>query len=225
MAGQAGYDAFGYADVDTLQAEADALGCFSFSRPEDLTTNPLDGSQAAFASTGRGQLYPSDNWGIIYAVDVDFEAMTALLVILHDADGLPIPDAGIRSPDNMEWAGDGKIYAQEDRSTSPGSLFGGTTGIEASVWQLDPVTRAFTRVAEIDRTVIAPSDATDSGAGDIGNWESSGILDVTSLFDTRPGEQLFLCTVQAHGIRDGSIGDNPLLDEGGQLLFLSKGGE
>ena len=31
--------------------------------------------------------------------------------------------------------------------------------------------------------------------------------------------------LQAHGIRDGRIGDNPFLDEGGQLLFLSKTGE
>ncbi|HPF13400.1 MAG TPA: DUF839 domain-containing protein, partial [Planctomycetota bacterium] len=128
----AGYDAQGYADIDTLQAEADALGCFSFSRPEDLSTNPLDGTQAVFSSTGRGSLYPSDNWGTLYVIDVDFQTLDANLVIVHDADGLVVPDAGIRSPDNVEWALNGKIYAQEDRSTSPSSLFGAATGIEAS---------------------------------------------------------------------------------------------
>ncbi|MEZ6020918.1 MAG: DUF839 domain-containing protein [Planctomycetota bacterium] len=187
LAGTAGYDAQGYANSDTLQAQADSFGCFSFSRPEDLSVNPLDGTQAVFASTGRGSAYPSDNWGTLYAVDVDFQNMTADLVILHDADGLVIPDAGIRSPDNVCWSGNGKIYVQEDKSTSPGSLFGGATGIEASVWQLDPVTRAFTRIGEIDRSVVAPAGTTDSGVGSIGHWESSGVLDVTEFFETAPG--------------------------------------
>jgi secreted PhoX family phosphatase len=222
MAGQPGYDAAGYADIDTLQGEADALGCFSFSRPEDLATNPLDGTQAVFASTGRGQLFPADNWGTTYIVDVDFSNLTAELVIVHDADGLPVPDAGIRSPDNLDWASDGKVYIQEDRSTSPSSLFGAATGIEASIWQLDPITRATTRIAEIDRSVVVPAGTTDIGAGQIGHWESSGVLDVSGIFRTLPGERLLIATVQAHGIRDGAIGDNPLLDEGGQLVFLRK---
>jgi secreted PhoX family phosphatase len=222
MAGVAGYDPQGYADVDTLQNEADALGCFSLSRPEDVATNPVDGSQAVLATTGRGGLYPSDNWGQVIVVDVDFAAMTAELVIVHDADGLAVPDSGIRSPDNLDWAGNGKVYIQEDRSTSPSSLFGGTTGIEASVWELDPITRAYTRVAEIDRSAVAPAGATDNCVGSIGCWESSGILDVTGLFNTLPNERLLIGTVQAHGIQDGPIGGNPLLDEGGQLFFMSK---
>ena len=82
-----------------------------------------------------------------------------------------------------------------------------------------------TRVAEIDRSAVAPAGSTDSGAGDLGNWETSGILDVTDFFQTKTGERLFVATVQAHGIRDGLIGDNPLLDEGGQLIFISKIGQ
>ena len=38
--------------------------------------------------------------------------------------GLPVPDAGIRSPDNLCWAEDGFVYVQEDKSTTPGALFG-----------------------------------------------------------------------------------------------------
>lgn len=222
MAGTVGYDDQGYADIDTLQNEADSLGCFSFSRPEDLATNPLDGTQAVFASTGRGGLYPSDNWGILYIVDVDFDDLSATLTIVHDADGLPVPDEGIRSPDNLDWADDGKVYVQEDRSTSPSSLFGAITGADASVWRIDPITRATTRIAEMDDSAVAPAGATNDCAGVLGCWESSGILDVTELFNTLPGERLLLATVQAHGIEDGPIGGNALLDEGGQLVFLSK---
>jgi secreted PhoX family phosphatase len=224
-AGLPGYDALGYLDIDLLQASADALGCFSFSRPEDMATNPYDATQAVFASTGRGQLFPADNWGDVMVVDVDFSALTAEITIIHDADDLAVPDTGIRSPDNLCWANDGKVYICEDRSTSPSSLFGAVTGVEGSVWQLDPVTRAYRRAAEVDPGVVVPAGTTDLGAGDIGNWESSGILDVTSLFQTLPGERLFLVDVQAHGIQDGVIGGNPGLDEGGQLLFLSKIGD
>ena len=206
MAGMPGYDAQGYLDIDTLQAQADAAGCFSFSRPEDLGTNPIDGTQAVFASTGRGGLFPSDNWGTTYVVDVDFSDLSASLVIIHDADDLVVPDDGIRSPDNLEWAGNGKAYLQEDRSTSPSSLFGSVSGVEASIWELDPITRVARRIAEVDRSVVAPAGTTDDCAGDIGCWETSGILDVTDLFGTAPDERLFIATVQAHGIEDGVIG-------------------
>lgn len=222
MAGQVGYDAQGFADIDTLHAEADALGCMDFSRPEDLAVNPLDATQAVFASTGRGSIFPSDNWGDLIVVDVDFADLSADLTIIHDADDLAVPDAGIRSPDNLDWASNGKIYVQEDRSTSPSSLFGAATGIEASVWELDPVTRAFTRVAVIDRSAVAPTGATDGAPTDVGNWESSGVLDVTHLFQTLPGERLLIVNVQAHSVKDGPIGGSTNLVEGGQLLFLSK---
>jgi len=224
FAGEAGYDDQGFLDLDTLQAQADFLGCFSFSRPEDIATNPLDPTQIAFASTGRGQLYPADNWGDVYVVDIDFSDLSARIVIVHDADGLPVPDAGIRNPDNLDWGRDGKVYITEDRSTNPASLFGQATGIEASVWQLEPVTRAYRRAGEIDRTVVVPAGTTDSGVGQIGHWETSGILDVTPFFQTLPGERLLLVDVQAHGIKDGVIGGNAQLVEGGQLLFLSKVG-
>tara|TARA_B110000495_G_C22877770_1_gene511939 strand:+ start:243 stop:863 length:621 start_codon:yes stop_codon:yes gene_type:complete len=49
-------------------------------------------------------------------------------------------------------------------------------------------------------------------------WESSGIIDVSELFEEEPGS-LFLFDVQAHGIRGGAI-DSYNLGEGGQLLFL-----
>ncbi len=224
-AGTPGYDVQGYLDDTTLRSQADALGCFSFSRPEDVATNPLDGTQVVLASTGRGQLYPADNWGMLFVIDVDFSNLSADIVILHDANGLPVPDEGIRSPDNLDWADDGKIYVQEDRSTSPASLFGAVTGIEASIWQLDPITRGTRRIAEIDRSAVAPAGSTDSGAGDLGNWETSGILDVTGVFGVAPGERLFLATVQAHGIRDGLIGGSTYLVEGGQLVFVSKVGQ
>ena len=85
------------------------------------------------------------------------------------------------------------------------------------------------QIAEIDRSVVLdPTTAgtpVDQDAGAAGEWESSGIVDVSALFGEAPGT-LFLFDVQAHGIADqddfnadSRITDGDLV-EGGQLSFL-----
>jgi secreted PhoX family phosphatase len=228
MAGQPGYDAEGYLDDNTLRNEAIARGAFQFSRPEDLHTNPHRGTEVVMASTGRGQLFPSDNWGMVYKIKTHIRlespkglgfGSAALLTILHDAN--EHGDFGIRSADNLVWSDNGTIYVQEDRSTNPASLFGSISGREASVWQLHPADYSFEQVAEMDRTAVAPTGSTDSAPTDIGNWESSGILDVTDLFNTSPGETLLLSTIQAHSISDGIIATDGLV-QGGQIILISQ---
>ncbi len=221
-----GYDELGFA----TQAQQDQLfidaGGFQFSRPEDVATNPEDGTQAVMASTGRGGRFAEDNWGTTYKIDVEFgdsgEPLTAQLDILYDGDDagngqFDSPDFGLRSPDNLDWADDGIIYINEDRSTSPSELFGGESGEEASIWRLDPESGELTRVAQMDRDAV-PEDQSDPEPDDLGNWESSGILDVSHLFDEDPGN-LFIFDVQAHSLQDGIIEEAELV-EGGQLAFL-----
>ena len=48
--------------------------------------------------------------------------------------------------------------------------------------------------------------------------ETSGILDVSELFG-EPGGSVFVYDVQAHGIEDGPIAEQDLV-EGGQLGYL-----
>jgi hypothetical protein len=104
-------------------------------------------------------------------------------------------------------------------------------GAEAGIVLMDEETGAVLRIASIDRSVVLdasiddPTDAVDNDAGIAGEWESSGIVDVSTLFDEEPGT-LFLFDVQAHGIDDqedvnpsSRISDGDLV-EGGQLLFL-----
>ncbi|WP_413172269.1 alkaline phosphatase PhoX [Anabaena azotica] len=238
LAGTADYDALGFATQEKQDALAAAAGAFKFSRPEDVATNPFDGTQAVLASTGRPEVFDGqDTWGTTYKIDVDFGAteIKANLNILYDGNDDGNKDFGLRSPDNLDWADDGKIYLQEDRAISS-SLFGATSGEEASIWVLDPSATdpaaTATRIAQIDRSGV-PSDQTDSSPTDIGNWESSGILDVSTLFGNDPGSMLIL-DVQAHSLRDGNIINVPGVDtdgdgtveandnlvQGGQLLFL-----
>ncbi len=226
-AGETGYDPFGYKTGLTLRREAKAGGAFQFSRPEDVSTHPSIGTRAVLAATGRDTVFPGhDAWGTIYQIDVDMKGMRATLTILYDGDDagggrFSHPDEGIRNPDNLDWAEDEFIYIQEDNAKQREPLFGSHSGQEASLWRLDPLTGDVQRIARIDRSVVLPKGSTDGRPGVIGEWESSGILDVTHLFDSRVGERVLLATVQAHTIRDGMIATRELV-EGGQLILLRR---
>ncbi|MGD1700021.1 hypothetical protein [Dapis sp. BLCC M229] len=221
-----GYDEMGFATQTQQDLLAEEAGAFQFSRPEDVATNPADGTEAVLASTGRSGRFPDDVWGTTYSVDIEFSdsEIAADLTIIYDGDDagdgqFDGPDFGVRSPDNLDWADDGYIYINEDRSTGE---FGDTSGEEASIWKLDPTTGELIRVAQMDRSAVPgePIPQTDGDPDDIGDWESSGILDVSSLFDQEPGE-LFLFDVQAHSLRDGVIAEENLV-QGGQLAFLQE---
>jgi hypothetical protein len=106
---------------------------------------------------------------------------------------------------------------------------------EAGIVRINPNSGQLQRIANIDRDVVldasiaVPTNAVDVDAGDAGEWESSGILDVSKLFGKGNGT-LFLMDVQAHGIEDqdqfnpdSRISDFDLR-EGGQLLILGRNG-
>lgn len=231
-----GYDALGYATYAQQLKLANDAKAFLFSRVEDVSTNPNDRTQAVFAVTGVAGTPNVD--GVVYRVDVDFDFSVNGIIkgkvdILND--GNLTKDAGLRNPDNLDWAKDGKIYINEDRANGA-TLFAGTSKQEASIFRIDPSvanpSSTLARIAQVDRSAI-PATQTDSSPTDIGNWETSGILDVSNLFGAKAGE-LFIFDIQAHSIRDGSIITATNLDgngdgtktrqenlvEGGQLSFL-----
>ncbi len=243
--GTTGYDEYGYPTQRNLWTQAEALGAFGFSRPEDVATNPADGTEIVLASTGVDTFAVdpasgdgADSFGTIYTIKTEFTVagtpVASQVRIAYDGDS--DPTRALRSPDNLDWADDGFIYVQEDQAefdTLNGEpLFnGGVNPNEASILRLDATTGEITRVAEIDRSVIHDPTTTgtafDTDAGFAGAWESSGILDVSSLFGEAPGT-LHLFSVQAHGIEDqtGTNTDSRINDgdlvEGGQLLFLQQ---
>ena len=62
-------------------------------------------------------------------------------------------------------------------------------------------------------------DRTDTDPLDLGDWETSGIIDVTDEFDA-VGERLLFLNAQSHSLGGGII-DSANLVQGGQFLFLS----
>jgi len=226
QASEPGYDRDGYLNDTLLRAQAKSAGAFMLSRPEDLHTNPKNGLQVALCSTGQGNVFPADDWGTVYLIEMHFDEENgelqpfANIRILHDTDDFG--DHGIRSPDNIVWASDGKLYIHEDKATQLNS-FGGETGRESSTWCLDPIDpKNFELVATIDRSVVLPADARDTRAKAIGAWECCGLIDVSDFFSDAPNELWFITAVQAHSIRGGSLGGQDQLVQGGQLVLLKR---
>jgi myo-inositol-hexaphosphate 3-phosphohydrolase/phosphodiesterase/alkaline phosphatase D-like protein len=245
--GTTGFDEYGYPTQGNLWLQAKEAGAFGFSRPEDVATNPDNGSEFVLASTGVDtyDIDPetgngADSFGTVYTMEVEFGRKAALksstLKIAYDGDDDPA--RALRSPDNLDWARDGLIYVQEDKAeddTLTGEPLFGTGAAnpeEAGIVALDPDTGEVVRIANVDRGVVLdgsiadPGLAVDVDAGIAGAWESSGILEVSELFGIDDGS-LFLATVQAHGIEDqaGFNAESRLTDadlvEGGQLLFFA----
>lgn len=135
----------------------------------------------------------------------------------------------IRNPDNLTWSKDGFIYVQEDRSVASG-YFGQQ---EASIFKVSPTAKdsvtgqaVIERWLQIDRTSVPtaygqsdPKSATSS-APDPGNWESSGIIDVSAIYGKAAGS-MFLADVQAHSLTGGNLSTGSgYLVEGGQLNLI-----
>jgi hypothetical protein len=207
---------------------------FQFIRIEDLAYDRTDGKVVYFADTGEPRAIPgpapanrlargpsgtlgSYMNGRLFrlALNTSNPLGTATLSILPNAnfDDLGYNNAAApHQPDNVETTKNA-IYFQEDpggHNAQP--TFAGATN--ARVWRYDLTTHQLKVVAEVKQDVPG-SPTTNKGA-----WESSGIVDVSSLFG--PGS--FLLDVQAHGwdIDAGMGNDPPAVPkrERGQLLML-----
>jgi hypothetical protein len=96
---------------------------------------------------------------------------------------------------------------------------------------IDPITGDSiddpTRWAQIDRTAIPTAywqtqlAYTNPDSNGVGNWVSSGIIDVSAFYDVAAGFY-FVANVQAHSIKDGNIGGFGYLVEGGQIDLIQQ---
>lgn len=218
----------------SLRALANSKGALQLSRLEDVHVNPANGQEVVFATTGNSAFGAADAFGNLLTLNLQaaFDASgqvvsgnSTSLKVLYDADRLTTPATGIRNPDNLAWSADGSIYVQEDRST-PAANFAPEYG-EASIWKVnpagvDPLTGQVTaeRWAQIDRNAVpAVYGQSDTVPLDYGNWESSGIIDVSKFYGAGAGSY-FLADVQAHSLRNGNLAGASYLVEGGQLDLI-----
>jgi len=214
-----------------LRAAAVSAGAMQFSRPEDGDTNPSNGKQVVFNTTGNADFASGDKYGNVLTLDFTaaFNANgqlngvgTTVMKVIYDGDKLADPTLGLKIPDNLVWDADGYIYEQEDRTVTPWGTQDG------SIWKLNPSkVDPLTGQASAERWAViqrqTPYGQTDSFPGEagLGEWETSGIIALDKIYNALPGTY-FLSVVQAHGNKDGNIWGSNYLGEGGSIVTLQQ---
>jgi hypothetical protein len=209
---------------------------FQFIRIEDIAYDRTDSKTLYFADTGEPRAKTAGapaGWtrlirsstgggpymnGRLYRLDLNGSNPlgTATLSILPGAN---FDDNGYNNaasphqPDNVETTKNAILFTEDPGGHNAQPTFAGATN--ARVWRYDLATHDLDVVAEVDQSVPG-SPVTNRGS-----WESSGILDASTLFG--PGS--FLIDVQAHGwdMDAGTGNDAPAVPkrERGQLLLLN----
>jgi Bacterial protein of unknown function (DUF839) len=209
------------------------------------------------ADTGRGSgsaganPFPSTN-GRIWRLELDPADPTIVrsLRILVEGDNAALKlSSEIHQPDNLETARDGSLLVTEDPGSGNQFAPGEANATPARLWSVDLTTWVPTVADSPSKGVVAvvnqgadetavdvdpadvppiPPPAFPLSPGNTGAWESSGVVDASSVF----GKGAFLVNVQAHTLwvekAPGDINDvNPppspdftYKREGGQLLLL-----
>lgn len=119
----------------------------------------------------------------------------------------------VHQPDNLETTGNA-LFIQEDTGSHNAQSANFPNATNARIWRYDLNTGGLTVVAEVNQAVPG------APALNRGTWESSGIVDTSSVF----GPGTFLVDVQAHSwdMDAGTGNDAPAVPkrENGQLLLL-----
>jgi secreted PhoX family phosphatase len=187
--------------VTNLNAAAEAAGALNFVRIEDATSDPTHPGVVYFAETGaaRSESYK----GRIFKLRFDPEDPTkARLSVVLDAD----EGADMFNPDNLGISAR-TLMIQEDRNYARSGY--------NRVLSYDPLNGTLTPLARTDPRPIAIER--DGGPG---AWESSGVVDASTLF----GEGWWLLDVQDDEYFVSYPGPSLRVDsaegEGGQLLAM-----
>jgi hypothetical protein len=203
---------------------------FQFIRIEDMAYDRTNGKTVYFADTGEPRAKPNPRTtrllrdttgggpymnGRLFKLVLNSSdpLATATLSILPGANfddlGYNNP-AAPHQPDNVESTPTGLFFQEDPGSHNAQPLL--PTATNARIWRYDLATRVSTVVAEVDQSM--------SPVGNKGTWESSGIVDVSSVF----GPGAFLVDVQAHqwDMPTGAGNDPPAVQqrERGQLLLI-----
>ncbi len=233
-------DAFGV-PVDgpqwILEHWSDLNGVFQFVRVEDMAYDKRPGRNNVLyvADTGRGSSGQgpgiSTN-GRVFKMVLDRKDPTKVtsLSVFLEGDDNPVKTLGeVHQPDNVETTRD-SLFLTEDPGSSQQFPIGSTdpAATTSRLWRVpleDP--SAAEVVARVDQSADGgPTDVDGKPLGNLGAWEVSGIVDVSSVF----GKGAFLADVQAHslwiekapGADVNGDGAPDFTDkrEGGQLVLL-----
>ncbi len=201
------------------------------------------------ADSGRAALAPAGNvqpqkglstngriWKMVLNED-DPTVVESLSILVEGDDHLTAREdlAGafneIHQPDNIETTPNGSLFITEDPSSNNQyALPRGPNETPARLWRVDldapnpDAPSARVTAAEVDQTLDerVGYDVDAAAAANLGSWESSGIVDVSSVF----GPGAYLLTIQAHSLWIAKAdGPDALLPAGKDYTFKREGGQ
>ncbi len=212
---------------EDLENWSNANNAFQFIRTEDIAydkNNPRviyladTGEPRAVADAATGRLvrgssttrgpYPNGRIFKLTLNDLDPLVVDSFQILI-DADAAGYNNQGaLHNPDNLDVSTTGSLMIQEDpgghNNYDPGA------GPSARIWRYDLRSGQMTVVAEVDQSLDPKARA--------GSWESSGIVDASSVF----GPGTWLVNIQAHSLWVEQVQAEGYIRklEGGQLVLL-----
>jgi hypothetical protein len=217
---------------------------FQFIRAEDIAYDRKNPRIVYMADTGEPRAVPSTTttrlargpsgtlgqWsnGRIFKFVFDKKDPTKVKSLSILIDGDVLGAAGIKNlslihqPDNLETT-KGHLYIQEDPGSHNHYAIGDPNGTTARVWEYDLKRKELRVLATVNQEADeGPTDTDPSAAAAWGAWESSGIVDASSIF----GKGAFLLDIQAPTlVVERQVQATQTLErEGGQLLLIRLGG-
>jgi hypothetical protein len=222
-----------------LEYWSDLNNVFQFVRVEDIAYDkrPGMGNVVYIVDSGRGRTaaqsldtnFRSTN-GRVWKMVLDKNDPTKVtsLTVLVEGDDNPVKTLNeIHQPDNLESTPTG-LLVTEDPGSSQQFPFGSTdpSATTARLWYV-PFSGTPEVIAKVDQSADGgPTDVDGRPPGNLGAWESSGIVDASAAF----GPGAFLIDVQAHTLwverapGDDNNGDGQpdftFKREGGQLALI-----
>jgi hypothetical protein len=218
-----------------LEHWSDVNDVFQFVRVEDMAYDkrPGHGNEVYVVDSGRGTTGApaagkSTNgriWKLV--LDPSDPTKVSSLSILIEGDDNPVKTPGeIHQPDNIESTVN-SLLITEDPGSSQQFNPGEANATTARLMRYDFAGGSVSVAARIDQSADeGPTDVDAAAAGRLGAWESSGVIDASSVY----GPGAFLLTVQAHTLwvekapGDDDVApvgpDYTLKREGGQLVLL-----
>jgi hypothetical protein len=210
--------------------DTQAKPVFQFTRVEDVAYDRRPGMQNVVyvvdsgrgATSAGGNAFTSSN-GRVWKLVLDPSDPTKVLSfsILIEGDDAPVKAVDeIHQPDNIEST-EKSLLITEDPGSSQQFPFGSTdpAATTARIWQHDLATGTKRVAAKVNQSADeGPTDEDAAPVGNLGAWESSGIVDASSVF----GPGAFLVDVQAGTlvIDEEVRGTLTYQRDGGQLGLL-----
>jgi hypothetical protein len=145
------------------------------------------------------------------------------LTILIDGDTSPVKSPGaIHQPDNLESTANGLLIT-EDPGSSQQFNPGEPDATTARLMHYRFSDGAVSVAARVDQSADeGPTDVDSAPAGRLGAWETTGVVDVSSVF----GHDTFLINIQAHTLWiEKAPGNDDVAPAGPDYTFKREGGQ